>query len=1356
MPIVVSFEPMNAAPQPMDSPATEAELLAFPASPAQEAFFYLEKLFPSHPAFNVPVRFELAGELDRGLLKSAFDALAARHEGLRTRFVEEDGKLLQVISPETTFPVPLTNVSHLAGEELAAELDRLGSIEARTAFDLSKDPLFRASLILTAPDRHILQITIHHAVADGWSIGIMTDELAEFYNAALEDRVPRLDPLPIQYADFTIWQREFLESPELRPHLDYWKQRLQGYAELELPADRPRPPVKSWDGDIVSLILRPSISDKVARISRERGATMFHVFLAAFKAVASRYTGLEDIAVGSPVAGRTRAELEPIIGTFINSVILRTDLSGDPSFGELVERVRDNVTEAIAHQDLPFEQLVKALHPRRDSGRNPLFQINFTHQRDFVKPVSFGGTRLTAIPSRSPGAIFDLHFFMVERADGWRASCDFARDLFDRETAGRLLGHFETFLDAAAGAPDVPLSRLPILTSAEETTLSLWSGGKNPYPAERSLGELFLAQAARQPERIALTHDQRAISYQLLAAAALVLRARLIDAGVKPSDRVALCAPSVPEMIAAQIAILLCGATCLPLDPEYPAARLRFMLEDSAATALLTTPSLAGRLPEHPHTLLLTPLPEDLVLPALPELHPPADAASHIFYTSGSTGAPKGVLVPHRAISRLALGGGFMDFGPDDSFLQAAPISFDAATLEIWMPLLHGGRVVLSGEGGLSLPAIARAIREHGVTCLWLTAGLFQTMVDEHLSDLKGLRYLLAGGDILSPPHVRRAFEALPGTTLVNGYGPTENTTFTCCHTITPTDLDRSSTPIGRPIGNTTVHILDSRMRSVPVGVPGELFTGGDGLALGYLNHDELTAAKFPVHPEHGRLYRTGDLCRWLPDGSIEFLGRGDSQVKIRGFRIELGEIEAHLASHPAVRQAKVAVRGNTAETKRIVAWVVPADGSSPEVAALGAFLAEHLPGYMRPEGIAILEALPLSANGKIDVSALPDPSRPAGSSTCTIREAPVGKTEQHLAAMWCDLLDLPEIGREDDFFALGGHSLMALRLFSRMNREFNCTLPLAALINQPTIRGLASLLAPRPETRSESAIPAKGHFVTLREEGDGTPLFCIHGGDGGVLFYREMAANLPSGCPLHAIESLELSRGSAVEVASVEETAADYVRLLLDFQSRGPFRLAGYSFGGVVAHAMSCQLVEMGHEVDFLGLFDTHNPAAQGRAYSPVGRFAAFWKQHRQIPLGKRLSLLRQRIREGAETHRRVSAEVSKAQCCGPAEAYSDLRRVQVREANWRAMRAYQPARFPGRVTLFKAITGSDKVELPADYGWSPHAGDGLHIIDTPGRHLTLFDPHNVRVLANLLHRALSLPESFPDARFGDNPGQS
>ncbi|MES2475359.1 MAG: amino acid adenylation domain-containing protein [Verrucomicrobiota bacterium] len=1328
--------PGSSAPQPAESAGSS--VLAFPASPAQEAFFYLEKLNPAHPAFNVPVRFELTGVLDRRLLKAAFDALAERHEGLRTRFVEEDGKLLQLIEPVTTFPLPVTDISHLSGRELEDELNRLGSIEARAPFDMGQDPLFRASLIVAAPDRHILQITIHHSVADGWSIGIMTDELAELYNAALENRPHRLEPLAIQYVDFTIWQREFLASPALTPHLDYWKEKLRGYTELELPADRPRPAVKSWDGDIVSLVLRPSTSEKVARVSRQKGATMYHVFLAAFKALAQRYTGLDDIAVGSPVAGRSRAELEPIIGTFINSVILRTDLAGDPTFGDLVGRVRETVTDALAHQELPFEQLVQALQPRRDAGRNPLFQINVTHQRDFVKPVNFGGARLAAIPSRSPGAIFDLHFFMVERADGWRISCDFARDLFDRATAERLLRHFETFIDAAAGQPELPLSQLPLLTPGESDQFAAWSAHPRPYPSDRSLGELFLEQAARTPDRVALTHGDRPISYQLLAAAALGLRGRLDRAGVKPGDRVALCAPSIPEMIAAQIGILLAGAACVPLDPGYPADRLRFMLEDCGATAILTTAALAEKLPDATRTLLLTPLAESLVMPVLAKISFPAESVSHVFYTSGSTGTPKGVQVTHRGISRLTLGGDFMDFTADDSFLQAAPVSFDAATLEIWMPLLNGGRIVLTGEGGPSLPAIARAIREQGVTCLWLTAGLFQTMVDEHLADLRGLRFLLAGGDVLSPTHVSKAFDALPDTVLINGYGPTENTTFTCCHRIQREDLDRPSIPIGRPIGNTTVHVLDAQLRPVPVGISGDLHTGGDGLALGYLGNDALTAEKFHAHPEFGRLYRTGDRARWLADGTLEFLGRTDGQAKVRGFRIETGEIESHLSSHPDVRQAKVAVRGDSAESRRILAWIVAVPGTAPTPAALADHLAAFLPRYMRPDGIGIVESLPLSANGKVDVSALQDPSH-AADSPSEICNAPEGLTEIRLAAIWSELLGLAEIGRDDNFFALGGHSLMAMRLFSRINREFNQTLPLATLISHPTLRQLAPLVAPEPEPE----LPSKGHFVTLAKGGAATPLFCIHGGDGGVLFYRDLAARMPTDLPLHAIESLELGSSGEILPASIEETATAYLRILLARQSHGPFRLAGYSYGGVVAHEMARQLVAKGHRVEFLGLFDTHNVAADGRKFTLIERLGVFWKQNSNVPFLSRLNRVRNRFFEGIATRRRIQEEVTQARSSGPAEPYSDLRRVQVREENWRAMLAYVPGPLKARVTLFKSTTESDKVLRRADYGWGDLAEDGLDLVNVPGEHLTLFAPEHVDHLATALTAALATTRS-------------
>ena len=724
---------------------------------------------------------------------------------------------------------------------------------------------------------------------------------------------------------------------------------------------------------------------------------------------------------------------------------------------------------------------------------------------------------------------------------------------------------------------------------------------------------------------------------------------------------------------------------------------------------------------------------------SLPEVDVTAEHPAHLLFTSGSTGRPKGVLLPHRGTVRLVRDNDFITITPDDVFLQAAPVSFDASLLEIWGPLLNGGRLVLLPDGP-GLDHIASAVRDKGVTTLWLTSGLFQLMIDEHADSLKGLRHLLAGGDVLSPSHVRKALVALPGTRIINGYGPTENTTFTTCHEITAADLTKPSIPIGRPIANTSVHILDDQLRPVPTGIPGELHTGGDGLATGYLNAPELTAEKFISHPEFGRLYQTGDRARWTADGSIEFLGRRDHQVKVRGFRIELGEIESVLASHPLVRQSKAAVRGDTAETKRILAWIVPAGDTPPAPGELAAWLSERLPGFMQPDAIAVLDSFPLNANGKVHLAALPDPDRRASAAAGISHEPPVGDTESRLAAIWQELLGVSKVGRNDDFFALGGHSLMALRMFSRINREFRKTLPLSALIQHPTIATLAVLLDqpggnPVP-AREENAM---GHIVPLAEGGHQAPLFCIHGGDGGAMFYQKLADVTPQELPLYAIESLELGNSSTVGKHSIEETAASYLSQILAVQSTGPFRLAGYSFGGVVAHEIACQLIDRGHQVGFLGMFDTHNPAIPARKYGLRERLAVFWKQSHGQSLPNRIGQLASRIREGIRTNRSVRDELKAARASGPAEAFSDLRRVQVREENWQAMKAYRPRPFKGRVTLFKSSHVNDKFERPADYGWSEIAVSGLDIIPVSGHHLDLFNPDNIGTLAEALTNSLA-----------------
>jgi aspartate racemase len=1329
---------MFEAPPGTSDPAAPAtgttEEFAFPASAAQQVFWYLELLQPEVSAFNVAMRSRLDGPLDVRLLEKALNLVLDRHEILRTRFEEDSGELLQIVAARLELPLPLVDLGHLPEAERDAEARRLADLEATRPFALGTAPLFRAELLRLTATSHILHLTVHHALFDGSSIPILNGELAAIYQALVDGREPDLAPLPIQYGDFSVWQKDHLEGPEIRAQLDYWKRRLDGMAELDLPTDFPRPATKTWRGDLVSAPLPRELMDRLQAIAQDHGATLFHLLLAAYKVLLHRYTGSTDIAVGSPIAGRTRAETEPLIGVFINSLIFRDDLSGDPSFDRLLRQVRDTALEAVEHQDLPFECLVRELRPERDASRNPLFQVNYTHQRSFSRPIHFAGIEMTPLHSSSPGAIFDLNFFTAERADGWSVTCDYSSDLFEPATARRMLGHFRRLLEDIAADPARPISRLEILTAVEQQTLlHHWAGHRADYPRDATIGQLFAEIARAQPERIALESGDRRLTYGQLHAEATAIAKQLLADGIAPGELVGLCARPSFEMIAGLLGILLAGGAYVPLDPDYPAERFALLLEESGVRLALTTHADWQAFGEWDGRLLR--IPQAGQATDLTELPPSAATATHpayLLFTSGSTGKPKGVLVPHRGVVRLVRGNDFIDLTPDEVFLQSAPLSFDASTLEIWGPLLNGGRLVIPDQGK-DLDAIARAVREHGVTTLWLTAGLFQVMIEEHADSLKGLRHLLAGGDVLSVPHVRRALDLLPATRLINGYGPTENTTFTTCRDITAADCARTSVPIGRPIANSGVVILDELGRPVPAGIPGELHTGGDGLALGYHRDEALTAEKFIHHPDFGRLYKTGDLCRWLADGSIEFIGRRDQQVKVRGFRIELGEIESVLASHPEVRQSKVAVRGDSAETKRILAWASTERGSLLDATALAAWLAERLPAFLRPDGVAIIPAFPITANGKIDSAALPDPAKDLAPATTAPFAAPEGDIEQRLAALWSELLETPQIGRDDDFFALGGHSLMALRLFSRIHREFDRALPLAALLTHPTVARLATLLA--PELRAAAiAGESKGHLVTLARGGDGPPLFCIHGGDGGVLFYRSLAELVPHEGPLHAIEARALSSNGPIPEATVEETAASYVREILALHPRGPFRLAGYSFGGVVAHEMACRLVEMGHEVDFLGLFDTQNPVAPCKRLSLPGRFGTFWQQQAALPLPAKLERLRERVAEGIATHRRVKEEVAAAMTQGPAEAHSDLRRVQVREENWRAMQDYRPRPFAGRITLFKAMTASDKVEWPDDYGWTDLAQGGLDIIPVPGQHLTLFDDGNVESLAAAL----------------------
>jgi amino acid adenylation domain-containing protein len=1026
-----------------------------PLSFAQERLWFIDRLEPGSAVYNIPVAWRLGGALDAAALERALGEIVRRHEALRTVFAEVDGSPVQVIAPFGGFALPVEDLSGLSEADREAAVRQRAREEARRAFDLSAGPLFRAALLRLGEEDHVLLLSMHHIVSDGWSMGVFFRELSALYAAYHEGGESPLAELGVQYADYAVWQREHLRGEMLDRQLAYWKERLAGAPELlELPTDHPRPAVQTFRGAHERIELPGELLERLRALGRREGATLYMVVLGAFQALLSRYAGSEDVVVGSPIAGRTRREVEELIGFFVNTLVLRPDLSGDPGFRDVLGRVRTATLGAYEHQDLPFEKLVAELQPERSLGRSPLFQVSFALQN--VEEPGSGLAELSTegIDTDFAHAKFDLSLAFVATRQGLRGRLSYSTDLFERGTVVRMLSHLERVLEQVAANADVRLSQLELLGEEDRARLLALGEGAAPELPRATVDALFAQAAAAAPEAVALAWDGGRMTYAELDDRASRLAHHLRRTGVAAGTCVGVCLERGPEMVVATLAALKAGGAYVPLDPAYPPERLAFMLADTAVPVLVTESSLADRLP--PHAARTVRVDADAAAIAAE----PADAlvagtdpeaAAYVMYTSGSTGRPKGVVVPHRAIVRLVRGQDYLSIDPSDVFLQLAPASFDAATLELWGPLLNGARLALHPAGQPSVESIGRALEEHGVTVLWLTAGLFHLVVEERIEILLGVRQLLAGGDVLSVPHVRRVLAELPGTALINGYGPTENTTFTCCHRIGGAPRVGASIPIGRPIANTYVRVLDAGMQPVPAGVPGELYAGGAGLALGYLNRPELTAEKFVADPfaAGARLYRTGDRVRWRADGTVEFLGRVDTQVKIRGFRVEPGEVEAVLRAWPGVREAAVVVREDAPGDRRLVAYVA----GEVAVDEVREHLRGRLPEHMVPAAFVRLDALPLTANGKLDRKALPAPEFESAEDRYVAPRTPV---EEVLAGIWAEVLGLERVGVEESFFALGGHSLLATRVVSRVREVFGVELPLRALFEGPTVAELA------------------------------------------------------------------------------------------------------------------------------------------------------------------------------------------------------------------------------------------------------------------------------------------------------------
>ncbi|HEX5081181.1 MAG TPA: amino acid adenylation domain-containing protein [Blastocatellia bacterium] len=1056
-----------------------------PLSYAQQRQWFLEQMEPGIGAYNIPKAVRLRGVLDHGALERAVTEVVRRHEVLRTVYVMNGDRPAQIIQPPFEVKVSVTDISHLGEEEREKDAFRLTTEEARRPFDLAKGPVLRVGLIRLGADDHIVSLTVHHIASDGWSLSVLVKELVTLYDAFTNGRPSPFPDLTIQYADYAAWQQSWLRGEALERQLDYWKRQLDGAPALELPTDRPRPPVQSFRGVRANIRLSSELSSAIQALARREGASLFMVLLSAWQVLLSRYSDQEDISVGSFIANRNHAETEPLIGFFINNLVFRTDLSGNPTFRELLGRTRRVALEAYMRQDTPFEMVLEALRPERDASRTSLFQVMFVMQNMPQAEVQAAQTKFSPVEASDPGrANFDLTLWMWEGPVGLAGWLDYSTDLFESSTIERLIGHFVLLLESVVADPDGRLRQLPLLSDAERRQLlAEWNANKQDYPAGRFVQQLFEAQAARQPEAEAVIFEGTRLTYGELNARANQLAHYLRANGVGPETRVGICVERSVEMVLGALGVLKAGGAYVPLDPSYPRERLLFMMEDSQASWLLTQHRLVQSLPaataqslgaraNHVRVLRLDADMEALAGASAqnPICNVAPENLAYVIYTSGSTQRPRGVMVRHNSLVNAfyAWEKAYSLSARIKTQLQVASFAFDVFSGDLTRVLCTGARLVIApGEFLLSAPELYELMRREAVEGVEIVPAVLRNLagyLEETGQSLDFMRLIVAGADAFYVKEMERIRRLCgPNTRLINSYGLTEATIDSSYFEKTEIELPpEKMAPIGRPFANTEIYILDRSLQPVPVGVAGELHVGGPALARGYLNQPALTAAKFIPHPfSHqpgARLYKTGDLARYLPDGNVEFLRRMDYQVKVRGFRIEPEEIESVLTSHEGVREALVTPHESALGEKRLVAYIVPSQSAPPSVQELQQQVREHLPAYMLPAAFIMLDAFPLSPNGKVDRKALPAPDPETLGATDTYVE-PSTPLEEMIVDVWEEVLGRKRIGVFDNFFEVGGHSLLATQIIARLRKNLDMEIPLGSIFMAPTIAEMAVMI---------------------------------------------------------------------------------------------------------------------------------------------------------------------------------------------------------------------------------------------------------------------------------------------------------
>jgi amino acid adenylation domain-containing protein len=1067
---------------PLVPRSTDADV---PLSFAQQRMWFLAQLRIDTALYHLPAAVRLRGPLQFETFRACIDQLVRRHEALRTVFPGDLGRPVQRILTDLAIPISLDDLSLLRADQRDARAAEIAADEARRAFDLQRGPLVRIRLLRLGEQDHVALFTMHHIVADGWSVGVWLRELTMLYTASIAGQPNPLEPLPIQYADYALWQRQILDGDAFDEQLAYWKQKLHNPPALELPCCRPRPPVQMYRGARHPFRLSAELKQQLQRISRQQGCTVYMILLATYQTLLHRYTGQHDICVGTPVANRGRTETEGLIGCLVNTLVMRGDLSGDPTFRDLLARVRRTTLDAYTHQDVPFERLVEELQPERYLSRSPLFQTLLAIQPDLQQFQQLGHLSLEINEIDTGAAKFDLSLCVSDSADGLAGYFEYNTDLLDTETVQRLADHWQRLLAAAVERPDLRLSELPLLSEAEQRQLLVeFNDTRGQFDLPSTLPELLEQRAQESPDLPAVRLEDQQLTYAELNQRANQLAHYLQELGAGPESRVALCLERSLDMVVALWGVLKAGAAYVPLDPEYPEQRLAYMLEDSQPAVLLTHSSLLARLPEErPITVCLDQAGE--LLQRQPSDNPQRELRpehlAYLIYTSGSTGQPKGAMNEHRAVlNRLGWMQAEYQLTAQDRVLQKTPFSFDVSVWEFFWPAVAGAELVLAQPGGhRDSGYLVRLIRQRQISVVHFVPSMLQAFLQEpQVESCQSLRLVFASGEALSFDLVQRCLRCLPQARLHNLYGPTEaavDVSLWDCRS----QPERQPVPIGRPAANTQLYVLDPHLRPTPLGIPGELYIGGVQVGRGYFNRPELTAEKFVPDPfsdqPAARLYKTGDLARWRADGVLEYLGRLDQQVKLRGFRIELGEIEAALIEHPSVQEAAVLLREDVPGDPRLVAYVVPAAGAAYDEGELTTHLKQRLPAHMVPSAWVVLPAMPLSPSGKLDRRALPPPVRQESPRQYI---APRTPHEKLVAQVWSEVLGVERVSIDDNFFHLGGHSLLATQVLSRLRQVYPVNLPLRSLFEEPTVENLARLIVTAQNGRTLGRTDRAGDLI--------------------------------------------------------------------------------------------------------------------------------------------------------------------------------------------------------------------------------------------------------------------------------------